>query len=67
MSIVQGGYGFPVLHPAVYNYIATGKYIGTTFPDVTVPDLLICRLIKEVHTAVLTNSFRFYKDSSVSK
>jgi hypothetical protein len=33
MSIVQGGMGFPVLHPCVYNYIWSGKYIGSHIND----------------------------------
>ena len=38
MSIAQGGYAFPILHPIVYNYITMGKYIGVSIIDEHVPD-----------------------------
>ena len=41
MSIAQGGYGFPILHPIVYNYIIMGKYIGVSLIDERVPDPFI--------------------------
>ena len=41
MSIVQGGIGFPVLHPSVYNYICTGKYIGVSMLDENITNPLI--------------------------
>lgn len=49
MSIAQGGIGFPVLHPSVYNYIAFGKYIDVAIPDEDVPDTSVCELLQEVH------------------
>lgn len=47
-SIVQGGPGFPVLLPALYNYIVSGKYIGEVADDSDVPDPVIRQLLKMV-------------------
>ena len=44
MSIVQEGMGFPVLHPAVYNYIWSRNYVGCTINDDGVMQLEICQL-----------------------
>ncbi len=49
MSILQGGCGFPVLHPAAYNYLATGDYLGQIVKDDDVPDLHIRQLLQEVN------------------
>ncbi len=50
MSILQGGCGIPVLHPAAYNYLATGDYLGHIVKDDDVPDLHIIRqLLQEVN------------------
>ena len=48
MSIVQGGSGFPVLHPAVYHYLTTGEYIGQITDDSSVPDPQIQQLLHQV-------------------
>ena len=37
-SIIQGGPGFPVLLPAVYNYICTGEYVDQ-IAEVPIPDV----------------------------
>ncbi len=48
MSIVQGGIGFPVLHPSVYNYICTGKYVGVSMLDENITDHKIRELVRKV-------------------
>ena len=48
MSIAQGGSGFPVLHPSVYNYIVTGKYIGVRIPDKDIPNPIVNAMLKQV-------------------
>lgn len=48
MSITQGGYGFPALHPAVYKYMATGSYLGLDLPLTDVPDAEVRVLIEQV-------------------
>lgn len=48
VSIPQGGYGFPILHPIVYNFITMGKYIGVSLIDEHVPDPFISHLVKEI-------------------
>ena len=48
MSIVQGGYGFPALHPAVYKYMVTGTYLNLNVPSTDVPDAGVCALIDQV-------------------
>ena len=40
MCIVQGGPGFPVLHPAVYGYLVSGKYMGEITDGSDIRDLL---------------------------
>ena len=37
LSSVQGSPGFPALHPSVYNYIATRKYLGIETPEYDIP------------------------------
>ena len=37
MSIVQGGAGFPVLSPAVFQYMASGDITGITIEDEDIP------------------------------
>lgn len=54
MSVAQGGIGFPVLHPSVYNYIVSGKYIGVHIPDEDIPDPVICTLLEKVQFNVLS-------------
>ena len=49
MSIVQGGSGFPVLHPAAYHYLTTGEYLGQIVEDRSVPDPMIRQLLQQVH------------------
>ena len=48
LSIVQGGPGFPALHPSVYNYIATRKYLGIETPEDDIPNPNVVTLIKKV-------------------
>ena len=48
MSIVQGGYGYPLFHPSVYNYFIYGKYTDVCMLDNKVPDPLIAQFIKDV-------------------
>ena len=52
MCIVQGGPGFPVLHPAVYGYLVSGKYMGEIVDDSDVPDLLVCDLLAKVYKTI---------------
>ena len=47
-SIVQGGYGLPVFHPAVYHYLTMGEYIGQVTADEDVPDPQVRMLLSEV-------------------
>lgn len=49
MSIAQGGSGFPVLHPSVYNYIVTGKYIGVRIPDEDIPNPIVNAMLKQLN------------------
>ena len=37
MSVVQGGPGLPILHPAVYQYMTTGKYIDVNMSVKGIP------------------------------
>ena len=53
MSIVQGGLGFPVLHPNVYVYMVSGKYIGLHTADEDVPDGMVQSLIEKVCNIVI--------------
>lgn len=48
MSVVQGGCGFPVLHPAAYNYLVKGEYLGQVIKDEDVPDPQIRQLLEKV-------------------
>ena len=48
MSIVQGGSGFPALHPAAYHYLTTGEYLGQVVDDGSVPDPQIQQLLRQV-------------------
>ena len=50
MSVVQGGYGFPALHPAVYQYMVTGTYmyLDLNIPFTDVPDAGVRALIDQV-------------------
>ena len=59
MSIAQGGYGFPILHPIVYNYITMGKYIGVSIIDEHVPDPFISHLVKEVRKFGILTQFTY--------
>lgn len=49
MSIVQGGIGFPTLHPCVFNYMCTGKYIGVAMLDENITDPVIWDLVRRVN------------------
>ena len=46
-SIVQGGYGLPVFHPAVYHYLTSGKYLGQVSDDKDVPDPQVRMLLSK--------------------
>ena len=48
MSVIQGGYGFPALHPAVYQYMVTGTYLDLNIPFTDVPDAGVRALIDQV-------------------
>ena len=48
MSVVQGGPGFPVLLPAVYEYITTGQYRPQDIWDTDVPDSQVQSLLAQV-------------------
>ena len=52
MSSVQGGPGFPVLLPALYNYVAMGHYSLDDVSDSDVPDLHVQDLLSQVHKGV---------------
>lgn len=49
MSTLQGGPGFPVLHPALYDYIAKGYYSLEDVSDSDVPDPCVQELLSQVH------------------
>lgn len=55
MSIVQEGIGFPILHPAVYNYMWSQKYIGGSILDECIPHQSICELVRKVRNVVTDN------------
>lgn len=48
MSIIQGGNGFPALHPAVYNYMLTGTYLNLDVDLSDIPDAGVRFLIEKV-------------------
>lgn len=50
MSIIQGGRGFPVLHPCIYNYLWSGKYVGSCMADDEIVHGSIRQLVKEVRS-----------------
>ena len=49
MCIVQGGSGLPMLHPAVYHYMASGQYIGHIVEDSDVADGEVRELLRQVN------------------
>ena len=49
MSIVQGGIGFPVLHPGVYSYIWSGIYVGAVICDDGIMQTSFRELVKKVN------------------
>lgn len=54
---LQEGMGFPVLHPAVYNYIWSGKYVGCSIPDDSIMQTEIRQLVgkaRRVHASDVT-------------
>ena len=53
MSIIQGGNGFPALHPAVFNYMLTGKYLNLDVALPDIPDAGVCCLIEKVKIVVV--------------
>ena len=48
MSILNGGPGFPILHPALFNYIATGDYLDQHLATSDVPVPSVRMLLSEV-------------------
>ena len=48
MSVVQGGPGIPMLHPAVYQYMITGKYTDIDVSVKGIPDAGVRALIDQV-------------------
>lgn len=48
MSALQRGPGFPVLLPALYDYIATGRYNSEDLTDEDVPDYQVQTLLSAV-------------------
>ena len=48
VSVVQGGSGLPIFHPAVYHYLTTGVYLGQVTTDDEVPDPQVRILLNEV-------------------
>ena len=55
MSSLQGGPGFPVLLPALYNYVARGLYCLDDVSDSDVPDLHVQDLLSQVHKGVFVH------------
>ena len=53
MSILQGGSGFPVMHPAAYHYFVTGEYLGLISNDDDVPDPYVRELLKQVNFIIV--------------
>ena len=57
MCIVQGGSGLPMLHPAVYHYMASGEYIGQIVEDSDVADGEVRAPLRQVsYPFILTTS-----------
>jgi len=52
MSIVQGGPGFPFLHPHVYMYLCSGKWSPTLIPPQAIPDYAVRDFVEKVITRV---------------
>ena len=48
MSIVQSGFGLPVLHPATYQYMMRTAYQDIQLSDEDVPDFAAWQLIAQV-------------------
>uniref|UniRef100_A0A1X7UU46 HECT domain-containing protein n=1 Tax=Amphimedon queenslandica TaxID=400682 RepID=A0A1X7UU46_AMPQE len=48
MSIIQGGIGFPVLHPGVYSYIWSGVYVGAVICDDGIMQSSFRELVKKL-------------------
>ena len=47
MSILQGGFGFPCLHPAVYQYIVDDVITECGFFD-DIPEIFVQELVDKV-------------------
>lgn len=45
MSIVQGGAGFPVLSPPVYQYMVSGDITGIPIGDEDIPDASVKHIV----------------------
>ena len=48
MSLMQGGPGFPVLSPHVYEYMSTQQYLDLNIKDDDIPDPLVRLLLTQV-------------------
>lgn len=48
MSVIQGGPGFPFLHPNVYAYIFSGIWSPASPKSDDIPDAGLKRIIQEV-------------------
>ena len=46
---MQGGPGFPMLHPAVYRYMCTGKYTDIDVSVKDIPDAGVRALVAQVY------------------
>ena len=52
-SILQGGPGFPLLHPAAYSYICGEEYTDKFSDNADVPDPLVRDLLDRVSSLYL--------------
>ena len=51
---MQGGPGLPMLHPAVYQYMTTGKYLDVNMSVKGIPDAGVRTLIDQVFLLILS-------------
>lgn len=52
-NIAQEGSGFPVLHPALFQYICTGQYTDLPIEDEDVPDTDVKSLLHLVRVLAM--------------
>ena len=55
MSVIQDGYGFPVLTPPVYQYISTGN-INVSIKKEHIPDPGISHVVSMVMKALILST-----------